>query len=133
MKQIIAGILVPLILIHGLGCYSYKAVKVHDAEKTDKIEQVRIRTITDKTYILAEVYFDSLHIRGKTVQSHTEWLRNDQKNEIFIPYEEIKKIEASSLDAGLTAGFGLGIGLFLIMSIGLAASDGIMGDFNLKL
>ena len=113
IKKSIASILIVLILINSIGCYSYSQINMEDTEKIVEGNKVKITTIEEKVYILTDVMIDSSHIRGMASLSQSELLAGEQKKEIAIPFEEIKEIEIRAYDSTLTRYFVLGTGFLL--------------------
>jgi len=136
INKIIANILIPLILLHGMGCYSYKSLKVDDAQKTDKIEKAKITTINDKTYTLTDVTIEESQVKGFIAATHMGWVQKRHGEEILIPLEEIKKIEVDYFNQSkttVTIILGIVALSFLVVLI-LRDSHplSLYGDFNLK-
>ena len=115
IKKSIASILIVLILINSIGCYSYSQINMEDTEKIVEGNKVKITTIEEKVYILTDVMIDSSHIRGMASLSQSELLAGEQKKEIAIPFEEIKEIEIRAYDSTLTRYFVLGTGFFILL------------------
>ena len=95
IRKSIASILIVLILINGIGCYSFQDVKVEDAETNKKYTSVKLTTLDDKVYYLIEV-----EVRGTIIKGIDS--NNYQRGIIEFRAEDIKKIEVIKYDAGLT-------------------------------
>jgi hypothetical protein len=117
IKKCITFILIFLILINGMGCYSYHAVKMEDAEKIDMIEKAKIRTFDDKLYILTDVTIQGSEVKGKVARSiYTKWLKDLQGQEIVISFKEIREIEVREYNKGsTTVAIILGVGILGFM------------------
>jgi hypothetical protein len=104
IKKSIASVLVLLILINSVGCYSYSQIKKEDAEKLWiwPDDRVKISTIDEKIYILTDVTIKGSEVKGLVVRNHSEWLRDIQGKEIVISFKEIKKIEVETFETGST-------------------------------
>jgi len=94
LNKSIAWILIVLILITSIGCYSLSKVKSDNFDDIDKGEVVRITTQDNKVYYLIDIEIQNSKILGY------EYVNNDtssgRKVEIFA--EEIKKIEIDEFD-----------------------------------
>jgi len=100
IKKSIASILIILILINSIGCYSYNQIKKEDTEKLWADDEVKITTIDEKVYILTDVTIEESEVKGLVVPTHSEWLRDIQGKEIVISIKEIKKIEVEKFETG---------------------------------
>ncbi len=95
IKKSIASILIILILINSIGCYSFQDVKVEDAETNKKHTSAKLTTLDDKVYYLIDVEVQETKING--VDSE-----NTQKGIIQFRKEDIKHFEVNSFDPGFT-------------------------------
>ncbi len=118
IKKSIASILIILILINSIGCYSYSQINKEDAEKIEIADEVKITTLNEKVYILSDVTIDGLEVRGVVVLSHSEWLREIQDGEIVISVKEIKKIEVDKYNPVLSSlALLLGVGVLVVVVV----------------
>ena len=102
IKKSIASILIILISINSIGCYSHNQIRKWDSEKLKEADEVKITTNDEKIYILTDVTIEGLEVKGLVVPTHSEWLRDIQGKEIVISIKEIKKIEVETFDTGST-------------------------------
>ena len=65
IKKSIASILIILILINSIGCYSYNQIKKEDTEKLKEDNEVKITTIDEKVYILHDVQIIGSILKGR--------------------------------------------------------------------
>ena len=121
IKKSIASILILLIFINSIGCYSHNQIRKWDSEKLKGADEVKITTIDKKVYILTDVKIEGSEVKGVVVTSHSEWLRDIQGKEIVISLNEIKKIEVKELNSvfiGVAAALGivlLGYAVFIVI------------------
>ena len=104
IKKSIASILIILILINSIGCYSYSQINKESAVIFKEDDTVKIMTIDEKVYELIDVKIDGSEVKGVVVSTHSEWLRDNQSKEVTILFEDIKKIEVPQFNVGLTLG-----------------------------
>ena len=94
----IASILIILILINSIGCYSYNHIKKEDSEKIEEDDEVKITTIDEKVYILTDVTIRESEVKGFVDSVHSEWWRDIKGKEIVLSLNEIKKFEVEEID-----------------------------------
>ena len=71
IKKCIASILIILILINSIGCYSYNQIKKEDTEKLGKDDKVKITTLDNNVYYLHNVEIQGSVLKGlKYIKSH---------------------------------------------------------------
>ena len=119
IKKSIASVLIILILINSIGCYSYSQIKKEDTEKLWADDEVKITTIDEKVYILTDVEIQGSILRG---YGHKDeyvfgFIRKRGVEEVVIPTDQIKKIEVNKFDPYQTAA----LTIVLIIGIPIAA------------
>jgi hypothetical protein len=110
IKKSIIIVLIPLVLINGLGCYSYSTVRT-DNGTDDKLEKVRVTTSDNNVYVLKDVTIDSSNVSGTSSYSQNESLTGDKKT-MTLPRRRITLLEIRTYDGELTG--------YLVTVIGLA-------------
>jgi hypothetical protein len=114
IKKGIASILIILILINSIGCYSYQQIKKEEIEKDNK---VKITTLDNKDYYLHNVEIQGSVLKGfKYIKSH---YGQRKAEEVVIHLEEIKTLEVLQYDKTLTTIMGGSIIIVLLAGIGL--------------
>lgn len=93
INKIVVLVLIPLIFVQSMGCYSYQTTKLQDIEQTEKIEKAKITTIDGQSYDLEQITIKEDRVSGLISISVGERFRGKQKEEIEIPFSEIKKFE----------------------------------------
>ncbi len=101
LKKSISGILVLLIFINSIGCYSYKKINMYeinmyDTERIEKGEKFRITTLEGTVYYLTNVEVQESIVRGKgkVIKQHLVYLGGA----VEIRFEDIKSIEVEEID-----------------------------------
>jgi hypothetical protein len=104
IRKGIASILIILILINSIGCYSYSQIKKEDTEKIEEYGEAKITTIDDKVYILTDVEIQESILKGYGQKDEYlfGFIKYRGVKEVVIPIDQIKKIEIKSPDTGLT-------------------------------
>ncbi len=125
MKKSIASVLVLLILINSIGCYSYSQIKKEDAEKIEKDDEVKITTIYEKVYYLHDVQIKGSKLKGLYYTSSSNPRYRREVEEVVIPTDQIKKIEIKSSDTGLTV-------LTIIIIIGIPVGLLLYWDYKME-
>ena len=115
MKKSIASVLVLLILINSIGCYSYSQIKKEDAEKIEEGDEVKITTIYEKVYYLHDVEIQGSILKGYGYK-YISWGYQNKREEIVIPTQQIKKIEVDKFNPAITV-----LTVVLIIGIPIAA------------
>ena len=95
IKKSIASILIILMLLNSVACYSLRDVNVEDTDTIKKYESAKLTTLDDKVYYLIDVEVQETKING--VDS-----KNTQKGIIQFRKEDIKHFEVNSIDLGFT-------------------------------
>ena len=86
IKKSIAIILIILILINGIGCYSYQHILIKEnSYEVIKGGKFKIRTFDSKVYYLLDV-----EVNGTTVKG-IEMIDDNQKRVVEIPIENIEE------------------------------------------
>ena len=119
IRKSISGILLLLIFINSIGCYSYKQIKIENTEEFEKNDEVKITTLDEKVYILSDVTIDGLEARGVVVPTHSGWLRDIQGKEIVISIKEIKKIEVETFETFETGTIKIVIVVSVLVLVGI--------------
>ena len=117
IKKSIAIVLILLILIIQMGCFTYQEIKIEDKETIKVAGKVKITTLDDTVYYLFDVEVQGSTVKGK------EKTKTNQIREVILSAEEIKKIEDEKFGAVQTIGFLLAIaGIALIVTAGIFAA-----------
>jgi len=116
VNKSIARVLIILILIHNIGCYTYSQIEKDDMIEIEKDDEIKITTLNGKVYKLTDV-----EIQGSVLKGHRlEFMfRKDfgfDLEEISIPTEQIEKIEVDKFNPAITV-----LAVVLIIGIPLAA------------
>lgn len=98
IKKSIASILIILILINSIGCYSYSQIKKEDSEELEVDDEVKITTLDEVVYILVDVEIQGSILKGHRLE-YIYWRDYGfDLEEVLIPTEQIKKIEIDKFD-----------------------------------
>jgi hypothetical protein len=126
IKNYVTSILIILILINSIGCYSYFQINREDTDKIEKDDDVKITTLDEKVYFLTDLTIEGSEVKGLAVLSRSEQLRDIQAKEIVISINEIKRIEVYNFSkAVLTVVFIIAIPMAFIAII-LGEASGTM-------
>ncbi len=93
IKKSLSGILVLLIFINSIGCYSKAFVSKKDMEKLSEGDNITVISQDMKTYMITIEKVEGTEIHGFEYTG-------DQKSQVVIHAEEISTIEMKKLDAG---------------------------------
>jgi hypothetical protein len=108
IKKHIASILIILILINSIGCYSYNQIKIGNTKEFEKDDNVKITTLKEKVYNLHHVQIEGSELKGLSF--------NQFEGDVVIPTNQIKKIEVHEFSFALTS-----VGVILIIGLPLVA------------
>ena len=112
IKKSIASILIILIFINSIGCWSYSQINsTIDTSEFKKNDRVKITTIDGRVYILTNVTIEGSELKGEVPLSHLERERGNIPEEIVLSLKEIKIIEVGKRDFRKTYGYVLLVGL----------------------
>ncbi len=120
IKKSISNILIILILVNSIGCYSYQQIKTWQIVKIRKSDEVRITTseeeidkfvendevkmttVEEKVYYLHNVQIKGSKLKGLYYTSRSSPRYRREVEEVVIPIDQIKKIEIDSFDTVAT-------------------------------
>ena len=96
IKKGIASILIILILINIVGCYSYNSIITYDTVRIEKGEKFRVTTSDGTVYYLTDVEVTKSIIKGKekVIKDHIRY----PDRIVEIRFEDIKSIEVEEID-----------------------------------
>ena len=100
IKKSIVSILIILILINSIGCYSYNQINKEDTEKNKKYDKVKITILDNKVYYLRDVEIQGSVLKG--FKRYKPSYGQMKVEEVVISIKEIKKIEVETFDTGST-------------------------------
>ena len=123
IKKSIASLLIILILINSIGCYSYSQINTESAVIFKEDDKVKITTLDEKIYILYNVKIGESEIKGVTYLTHSEKLGDIRGKEVVIPTEQIKRIEVEKHNTGRTV-----LAVVLIVGIPIAVLAIVVGN-----
>jgi ABC-type ATPase with predicted acetyltransferase domain len=112
IKKNIAILLIIIILVNTLACYSYQQIKKEKLEKDDK---VKITTTNGSVYYLYHVKIQESILKGIN-RSYDSKMKPD---EITIILEDIETFEVYRYDESLTKIFWGSVVVGLVVGIGL--------------
>ena len=85
-SKIISNIIIVMIIIQNVGCYSYSQILKEDIQVIDDDDNVKITSLDDKIYLLSDVEIEKEIVRGTDKSVYP-------RKELNIPVEEIAKLE----------------------------------------
>ena len=115
IRKGIASILIILILINSIGCYSYNQIKKENTGEFEKDDEVKITTLDEKVYYLHDVEIQGSILKGYGYK-YIYWGYRNKREEVVIPTDQIKKIEVDKFNPAITA-----LTVVLIIGIPIAA------------
>lgn len=134
-KKLLSSLLV-IALLNLVGCYSAREVTLNEVLANDEISEITINTKDSLNLLFEKPDFalinDTLKGKASVISSHSQ---ASEKFDWNIPLSDIVKFEIAEFDGVKTLIFTgatilVVIGIFLFI---LAATGGIMSDFELKL
>jgi len=127
IKKSIASILIFLILINSIGCYSYNQIMKEDTKKIEENDKVRITTLDEKVFVLTDVTIEGSEVTGFVVPTQWKLGRDIHVEVIVISFKEIKNIEIKEHNTGLTV---LTVVLVLGVTIAVLAIAMVNADWE---
>jgi hypothetical protein len=113
IKKSIASVLILLILINSVGCYSYSQIKKGDIFEFDEKDEVKITTLDEKIYHLIGV-----QIQGNIMRGIDKRIDIYPRKVVEIPLEKIAKMEVEKSHVLLILGIVIVAWIVLYLNFG---------------
>ena len=118
IKKSISSILILLVLVNSVGCYSYSQINKEDILEFDEKDEVKITTLDEKIYHLVGV-----QIQGNIMRGIDKRIDIYPRKVVEIPLEKIAKMEVEKSHVLLV------LGIVIVAFIGLYLNFGSI-DFG---
>jgi len=97
IKKSIASILILLIFINSIGCFSYKPIGIDDKNEIERAREIRLTTVDNKEYIL-----QNFTVTDSTISGNQRVENYVSERKIEFQVDQISKIEVEKGSADHT-------------------------------